>query len=215
MQWIRGRSRIGMILIGAVGVLCVIPTCLFLGWAVVQGVGQGVGILPTYTSTATPTALPTPTGTPTAEPTRTPEPPPTNEPTPTPEPTAAISAENTAYFEELAPLIGIIGDSLGTMGRLFEDPDPADAAWLEQVTNALTLLAESDRRIQAIEPPPDFVELHARLEAGTAQCGEGALIIAESFDTQDAARFREGGDLVGACGAVLRELTPEYEAFLP
>lgn len=97
----------------AISLGCGIPTLLFALFfcsavfvGVAQGVGQGIGVIPTWTPSPTITPIPSSTPTPEPTPTNTPEPTntpaptdtpaPTNTPTPTLEPAAIAATEEAA-----------------------------------------------------------------------------------------------------------------------
>lgn len=91
----------------AIGLGCGIPTLLFALFfcsavfvGVVQGVGQGIGVIPTWTPS--PTITPIPSSTPTAEPTSTPTAEPTHTPAPTTTPTPTLEPAAVAATEEAA-----------------------------------------------------------------------------------------------------------------
>jgi hypothetical protein len=228
-------GKLASLLIGLIIICCVCST----GLAAVRSTGQAVGLVATNTPTPRPTNTPSPTNTPEATdtpvPTATTAPSPTPvatetpvptavpptavpEPTSPPEPTAApaaetqkLTAEERAAVGDIGRHLSNIGQGLGQIGELAQNPEGTDE-WKIKMAAAIYLVQSNHEDLSKMTVPAKIEPLHTAVLKATTDCNAAMDKLATGLDTGNANAIRQATVLMQSCSQKIQEARPELDA---
>jgi hypothetical protein len=119
-------------------------------------------------------------------------------------PILPVSAEAQAYLLAGDEQVGVLGEAMGSLGKLLQNPQIGNNAWTLQATTQVALVRKAHAEIEKLSPPPELAEFHlARLDA-TGDCQAATDALTTGIDNFDIEAIQQGGELAGSCGKKLR-----------
>lgn len=172
--------------------------------------------------TAAPTETPLPTDTPAPTPTATAVVPPTEMPAATQvAPTAemivpspaftplpqvaetegeaqALSSEVESYFQVVSEKSLEIGEALGTLGDLLQNPETTDE-WAINVAMQAAIIRTAHQTLDETTAPAEMSEIHAAVLAATADCSQSMDFLLQGLDNVNLSDIETASDLMLSC----------------
>ena len=201
----------------------VIFCCIFpLVYGLTTETMRSIGLLPTLTPRHTPTYTSTPSPTDTPVPTDTPQPTSTPEPTKTPVPTdtpvltpAEPPLEVQLYVLEMATKIQTLGESLGDLSELLQNPRLTDADWTLAIAMEITVIRLAHEELTEMDVPLEMTEIHNAILDATSDCNASMDYLTSGIDNLNVTDLETAATLMTSCSEKIEkpaEMIEEYMA---
>src|SRR5262249_49928679 len=146
-------------------------------------------------------------------PSATPEPPTAVPPTDTPAATESpkLTAEERATLVEMGKHIGNIGQALGKIGELAQNPTGTDD-WKFQMAAASALVRVEHQTLSKMQGPEQLQRPEAAVVRATTDCDAAMVKLASGIDNSSAQDFHDAAVLMQSCNQKIQDARPEMDA---